>query len=144
MLAEDFTINHQRQNRLEIVKIVVENFVMKRKSDRIGIVAFAGRAYTVCPLTLDYDWLVRNLDRVKIGTIEDGTAVGSAIIASLNRLRDTEAKSKIIVRLFFLTQQFVSNVFRVEIIRPINIMSGINGAFSSFKELYAIFLFQRY
>jgi len=99
MLAEDFTINHQRQNRLEVVKIVVENFVIKRKSDRIGIVAFAGRAYTVCPLTLDYDWLVRNLERVKIGTIEDGTAVGSAIIASLNRLRDTEAKSKIIILL---------------------------------------------
>jgi Ca-activated chloride channel family protein len=63
------------------------------------LVAFAARAYTVCPLTLDYDWLIRNLQRVNIGSIEDGTAVGSAIASSVNRLKDTPAKSKIIILL---------------------------------------------
>lgn len=99
MLAEDFTIDGRRQNRLEVVKKVVEEFIKMRTSDRIGIVAFAARAYTVSPLTLDYDWLAKNLERVKIGSIEDGTAVGSAINSSLNRLKDTKAKSKIVILL---------------------------------------------
>jgi Ca-activated chloride channel family protein len=99
MLAEDFTIAGKRYNRLAVVKDVVKDFIQARKNDRIGIVAFAARAYTVCPLTLDYDWLLQNLERVEIGTIEDGTAVGSALSSSLNRLRDTKAKSKIIILL---------------------------------------------
>ncbi|MFC1709961.1 VWA domain-containing protein [Candidatus Omnitrophota bacterium] len=99
MLAEDFTIANKRYNRLAVVKDVVEDFIRGRKSDRIGIIAFAARAYTVCPLTLDYDWLIQNLERVEIGAIEDGTAVGSAIGSSLNRLKDTQAKSKIVILL---------------------------------------------
>jgi len=99
MLAEDFKVGRMRQNRLEAVKKVVEDFIGMRQSDRIGMVAFAARAYTVCPLTLDYAWLISNLERVEIGAIEDGTAVGSAINSSLNRLKDTEAKSKVIVLL---------------------------------------------
>lgn len=99
MLAEDFKIGTRRQNRLEVVKNVVQDFIKARKDDRIGMVAFAARAYTVCPLTLDYDWLIKNLARVEIGAIEDGTAIGSAISSSLNRLRDTQAKSKIIILL---------------------------------------------
>ena len=99
MLAEDFLIGNKRYNRLAIVKRVVEDFIRKRDSDRIGMVAFAARAYTVCPLTLDYDWLIRNLERVKIGTIEDGTAIGSAIATSLNRLKNSDAKSKVIILL---------------------------------------------
>ena len=99
MLAEDFKIGSRRQNRLSVVKNVVEDFINKRKNDRIGMIAFAARAYTVCPLTLDYDWLIKNLQRVEIGAIEDGTAVGSAIGSSLNRLRDTQAKSKIVILL---------------------------------------------
>ena len=99
MLAEDFKVNGKRKNRLEVVKQVVADFISKRSSDRIGMVAFAARAYTVCPLTTDYEWLLKNLERVEIGTIEDGTAIGSAISASLNRLKDTEAKSKIIILL---------------------------------------------
>ena len=99
MLAEDFKIGSKRQNRLEVVKNVVKDFIGERKSDRIGMIAFAARAYTVCPLTLDYDWLITNLVRVEIGAIEDGTAVGSAISSSLNRLKDTQAKSKIIILL---------------------------------------------
>jgi Ca-activated chloride channel family protein len=99
MLAEDFTIDGRRHNRLEVVKRVVEDFIRGRRSDRIGMVTFAARAYTVCPLTLDYDWLITNLERVRIGNIEDGTAVGSAITASLNRLEDTRAKSKVVILL---------------------------------------------
>ena len=99
MLAEDFKIGSRRQNRLEVVKKVVENFIKERRNDRIGIVAFAARAYTVCPLTLDHPWLIKNLERIKIGEIEDGTAVGSAVASSLNRLKDNGAKSKIIILL---------------------------------------------
>jgi len=99
MLAEDFRLNNKRRNRLFVVKKVAEDFIRMRKNDRIGIVAFAARAYTVCPLTLDYSWLIKNLERIRIGDIEDGTAVGSAIMSSLNRLRNSDAKSKIIVLL---------------------------------------------
>ncbi|MDD4203393.1 MAG: VWA domain-containing protein [Candidatus Omnitrophica bacterium] len=99
MLAEDFTINNYRYNRLYVVKEVVKDFIDARHADRIGMIVFAGRAYTVCPLTLDYDWLSENLERVTIGMIEDGTAIGSGISASLNRLKDTEAKGKVIILL---------------------------------------------
>ncbi|MDD2703416.1 MAG: VWA domain-containing protein, partial [Candidatus Omnitrophica bacterium] len=60
---------------------------------------FASRAYTVCPLTLDYGWLLDNLERVKTGLVEDGTAVGSGIAASVNRLKDAGAKSKVVILL---------------------------------------------
>jgi len=63
------------------------------------MVAFAARAYTVCPLTLDHSWLLKNLERVRIGMIEDGTAVGSAIATSLNRLKDSQTKEKIVIEL---------------------------------------------
>jgi len=99
MLAEDFKIGARRQNRLKAAKDVAKDFIKARNSDRIGMIAFAARAYTVCPLTLDYDWLRQNLERVEIGAIEDGTAIGSAISSSLNRFKDSEAKSKIIILL---------------------------------------------
>jgi len=99
MLAEDFKLGGQRQSRIEVIKSVVKDFIMGRKNDRIAIVAFAARAYTVCPLTLDYGWLLNNLDRVKTGLVEDGTALGSGIATSLNRLKDSKAKSKIVILL---------------------------------------------
>ncbi len=99
MLAEDFRLHGKRANRLDVVKDVVENFIQGRKNDRIGIVAFAARAYTVSPLTLDYGWLLENLKRVKIGMIEDGTAIGSALSVCLKRIEDTKAKSKIVILL---------------------------------------------
>ena len=99
MLAEDFTIGGQRANRLEAVKQVTRKFIESRPNDRIGIVCFAGRPYIVSPLTLDHDWLLQNLDRVRIGLVEDGTAIGSAIASASNRLKDREAKSKIVVLL---------------------------------------------
>ncbi|MFA5069570.1 MAG: VWA domain-containing protein [Candidatus Omnitrophota bacterium] len=99
MLAEDFSIGGKRQNRLFVVKRVVEDFIRNRQGDRVGLVTFAGMAYTVCPLTLDHDWLIANLRRVSIGAIEDGTAIGSGIMSSLERLNKSSAKSKIIILL---------------------------------------------
>lgn len=99
MLAEDFKLGNKRQNRLGVAKKVMEEFISRREHDRIGLVAFAGRAYTVCPLTLDYNWLLENLERTKIGIMEDGTAIGSGISSALNRIRDTEAKGKVIILL---------------------------------------------
>jgi len=99
MLAEDFVVGNRRMNRYDVVKDVVKDFISKRKDDRIGMVAFAARAYTVCPLTTDYTWLFENLDRVRVGMIEDATAIGSAIASSVGRLRTSKTKSKIVILL---------------------------------------------
>ncbi|MCC6758510.1 MAG: VWA domain-containing protein [Candidatus Omnitrophica bacterium] len=99
MAAEDFTLKGQRYNRLEVIKSVVGEFIDARKSDRIGLVAFAGLAYTVSPLTTDYSWLKTNLERLQLNMMEDGTAIGSGISASLSRLQKSEAKSKVIILL---------------------------------------------
>jgi len=82
-----------------VVKSVVKEFVAARPEDRIGLILFAARAYTQCPLTLDHGWLLQNLDRAKVGMIEDGTAVGSAIASATNRLRASTAKGKFVVLL---------------------------------------------
>ncbi len=99
MLAEDFRIGPNRVNRFDVVKDVVKEFIRKRKDDRVGLVAFAARSYTVCPLSTDYSWLNENLDRVRVGMIEDATAIGSAIATSVNRLRTSKTKSRIIILL---------------------------------------------
>ncbi len=100
MLAEDF----QPKNRLEAAKLVAAEFIRGRSSDQIGLVVFAGQSFTQCPLTLDYDLLTRLLDNINIqlvteGTIEDGTAIGTAIANAVNRLRSSKAKSRIIILL---------------------------------------------
>jgi Ca-activated chloride channel homolog len=97
MASEDFEVNGERVSRVAIAKEVLARFVAKRVNDRIGLVAFAGRAYVAGPLTLDHDFLLANIERLNLGTIEDGTAIGSALTAALNRLRDLQAKSKIII-----------------------------------------------
>jgi len=99
MAAEDFTIDGKRQNRLAVIKKVVREFVEKRKNDRIGLVAFAAKPYTVCPLTTDHAWLEENLDRIRFGLMEDGTAIGSAMASGANRLRGAEGKSRVMVLL---------------------------------------------
>ncbi len=99
MLAEDFEIGGRRYNRLYVIKQVVKDFIHKRTNDRIGLVVFAGRAYTQCPMTLDYGMLLQLLEKVEIGMVEDGTAIGSAIGSSVDRLKSTKAKSKVIVLL---------------------------------------------
>ena len=95
MLAEDF----HPKNRIVAAKEVGKEFISGRKSDRIGLVVFAGESYTQCPLTLDYDMVKEFMDRVDVGAIEDGTAIGMAIATGLNRLRESKVKSKIIILL---------------------------------------------
>jgi len=109
MQALDFKLDGKQVDRLTVVKKVVRDFIKARPNDRIGMVAFAGRAYIASPLTLDHDWLETNLDRVRIGLIEDGTAIGSAIGSAANRLRDSKAKSKVVI----LLTDGVNNVNRV-------------------------------
>ena len=99
MGALDLTLGGKPADRLSVVKSVVSRFVDNRPNDRIGMIAFAGAPYLVSPLTLDHDWLHRNLARVELGTIEDGTAIGSALSAAVNRLRPSDAKTKIVVLL---------------------------------------------
>ncbi len=99
MQALDFMIDNQRINRIEVVKSVVGKFIDERPNDRIGLIAFAGSPYLVSPITLDHDWLQQNLERVTIGGVDDGTAIGSAIAAAVNRLRMTPAKSKVVILL---------------------------------------------
>jgi Ca-activated chloride channel family protein len=99
MEALDFKLRGREVNRLEVVKPVVARFIGDRPNDRIGLIAFAGRPYVVSPPTLDHDWLLKRLDQLHIGLIEDGTAIGSALAAAANRLKDQEAKSKLIILL---------------------------------------------
>jgi Ca-activated chloride channel homolog len=101
MLAEDFTWGGQRRNRLAVAKKVIGPFIRERRGDRIGLVVFAGRAYTQCPLTVDYGILLDLLEKVEIGIVEERnrTAVGSAIVTGLNRIRQSEAESQIIILL---------------------------------------------
>lgn len=98
MSAEDFEIDGQRINRLEVARRVLHEFIEKRPSDRIGLVAFARNAYIAAPLTLDHEFLRQNLERLSLATRdEDGTAIGSALVAGVNRLRDVQSKSKIVI-----------------------------------------------
>ncbi len=93
MLAEDF----KPENRMLVAKQEAKKFVRGRESDRIGLVVFARDAYTQCPLTLDYEVLNFLVDQVQIGMIQDGTAIGMGIATAVNRLRESDAKSKVII-----------------------------------------------
>ncbi len=97
MAAEDFQVHGRRANRVAAAKDVLRKFIEKRPNDRIGLVAFAGAAYVAAPMTLDHDFLLERLDQLELGMIEDGTAIGAAIAAALNRLRDLPSKSRIVI-----------------------------------------------
>ncbi len=97
MAAMDFVQDGERVNRLQIAKSVLDGFIDQRSNDRLGLVAFAGRAYIATPLTLDHDFFRMNLKRLDLGIAEDGTAIGSALTAALNRLRGVESKSRIVI-----------------------------------------------
>lgn len=86
MLAEDYEKNGQPINRLQAIKPVVQAFIDERANDRIGLVVFSGRAYTMAPLTFDHDWLSRQTERIQVGIIEDGTAIGDGLGVALTRL----------------------------------------------------------
>ena len=94
MRAQDF-----RPNRFEAARDVAAEFIRGRLSDRVGLIVFAAKAYTQTPLTLDYSFLLRMLGEVEVGAIEDGTAIGTALATAVNRLKDTEAESKVIILL---------------------------------------------
>lgn len=94
MKAEDL-----KPNRLEAAKNVAKDFINKRVSDRIGLVLFARKSFTLVPPTLDYDLVKRSLADVEMGVVEDGTAIGMGIATAVNRLKKSKAKSKVIILL---------------------------------------------
>ncbi|MCI0532234.1 MAG: VWA domain-containing protein [candidate division Zixibacteria bacterium] len=95
MQAEDF----KPHNRLYAAKEVIKDFIRDRRSDRIGLVIFASESVTQCPLTTDYSVLASFVDQVEIGQIVDGTAIGLGLASSINRLRHSESKSRIVILL---------------------------------------------
>ncbi len=95
MLAEDFA----PVNRLEVAKRQAVAFIRGRSADRIGLVTFAGEALTQIPVTLDYAVLEQAVTALRVGTLEDGTAIGSGLATAVNRLRRVPAKSKVILLL---------------------------------------------
>ena len=98
MLSEDYEKDGERINRLQAIKPVIQAFIERRPSDRIAVVLFSAKAYTLAPLTTDHAWLARQLERVKIGLIQDGTAIGDALGVALTRLdqasREASGKRK--------------------------------------------------
>ena len=94
MLAEDF-----KPNRLKAAKKVARNFIEGRKTDRMGLVIFAGEAFTQTPLTIDHNVLLGQLDKIEFGTVEDGTALGDGLATAINRIKDSKAVSKVIILL---------------------------------------------
>jgi len=94
MLAEDF-----QPNRIEAAKNVAQDFITGRTNDRIGLVIFSGESFTQCPLTVDYEVLKTLIKPLKSGMIEDGTAIGLGLANAVNRLRESKAKSKVIILL---------------------------------------------
>ncbi len=99
MLVQDMVLTGTKVDRLTAARSVIRDFVRRRPMDRIGLIAFAGRPYLASPMTLDHSWLEQSLSRVRVGLVEDGTAIGSAIAAAARRLDRREAKSKVIVLL---------------------------------------------
>ena len=93
MLAEDF----KPENRINVAKQEAAKFIRGRENDRIGLVVFAAKAFTQCPLTLDYDILIKLLGDLQIGLIPDGTAIGLGLATAVNRLRSSDAKSKVVI-----------------------------------------------
>ena len=117
MQAEDF----KPRNRLFVAKKVLKSFIKGRRSDRIGLVAFAGEAYTQSPLTMDYGILLSLVDDLEIGRYKDGTAIGMAIAESVKRLKDSKAQSKIII----LLTDGVNNIGNIEPLTAARIASAI-------------------
>lgn len=94
MLAQDL-----KPNRMEALKKVAVNFIEKRPNDRIGLVVYAGESFTQTPLTTDHSVLKNSIGELRHGLIEDGTAIGSGLATTVNRLKDSKAKSKVAILL---------------------------------------------
>ena len=137
MLAEDF----KPKNRLEAAKKVAEEFIQGRQNDRLGLVIFAGESFTQCPLTLDYGVLLTLMQDIKVADQDwDGTAIGMGIVNAVNRLRDSKAKSKVII----LLTDGVNNRGEVDPVTASNIAAAIDvkiytiGAGSKGTALYPV------
>lgn len=94
MLARDF-----KPDRLEAAKDLGIKFISGRRTDRLGLVIFAGESFTLCPLTTDHVTLINMFKDIKLGVLEDGTAIGSGLATAISRLKESEAKSKVIILL---------------------------------------------
>ena len=112
MLAEDF-----KPNRLESAKSVIERFINARTSDNMGIVVFAGEAYTKCPSTIDHNILLQLLSATESGGIDDGTAIGDGLATAINRMKDSKSKSKVII----LVTDGVNNMGAIDPLTAANI-----------------------
>jgi Ca-activated chloride channel family protein len=99
MAAEDFEEGGRTINRLDATKQVVDQFIQSRRNDRIGLVGFAALPYSFAPLTLDHGWLLTQVERLQPGDLGDGTGVGVALASAVNRLRESEAKTKLVILL---------------------------------------------
>lgn len=96
MMGEDF----KPRNRLEVAKQVIKDFIVRRQSDRIGMVVFSGDAYLQCPLTIEHQMIIDLVDELDFDTVEeDGTAIGDALALALSRMIDRKSKSRIILLL---------------------------------------------
>ena len=94
MLAEDF-----KPNRIEAAKDVALNFIDQRPTDRIGLVIFAGESFTQCPITIDHNVLKEQVSQVKSGVLVDGTSIGMGLATAVDRLRNSKAKSRVVILL---------------------------------------------
>jgi len=93
MLSEDYERNGEAINRIQAIKPVIQAFINDRPNDRIGLVVFSGRAYTLAPLTFDHTWLARQTERLHVGMIEDGTAIGDGLGIALSRLEQAKRET---------------------------------------------------
>lgn len=129
MLARDF-----KPDRLEAVKEVALEFIDERPYDRFGLVAFSGESFTLCPLTVDYILVKEQIKNLKTGMVEDGTAIGDGLSTAINRLRESDSKSKVIILLTdgennrgFIDPNTAAEIAKVMGIRVYTIGAGTNG-----------------
>ncbi|MFH1279925.1 MAG: VWA domain-containing protein, partial [Candidatus Eisenbacteria bacterium] len=118
-------VDLQPNNRLAAAKAVAADFIRGRESDRIGIVVFAAVSFVQCPLTLDYEVLLGLLDDIHIGMVEDGTAIGMAIVNCVNRLKESDARSKVAI----LLTDGMSNTGRIDPATAANVASTMGVRF---------------
>jgi len=130
-------------NRLEACKAIAAEFVKNRPHDRIGLVLYAGEAYTQCPLTSDKETFLRLLRDVKFGLIDDGTAIGDGLGTAINRLRESKAKSRVIILLTdgvnntgYIDPHSAADMAKELGIKVYTISCGTNGRMSKIKTPY--------
>ena len=99
MMTPDFSTPMRTLNRLDAVKIVLDKFIQSRTHDRLGMIGFSAFPYTLCPLTLDHGWMLERVRNLRPGMLGDRTAIGDGMASAINRLRNSQAKSKVVILL---------------------------------------------